>query len=180
MEAKPDVWFRKDYKVLVDQAREATAKMIDCNPANLVLLENASAAVNGIFRSLDLKQGDIFVYFSTAYGMVKHTAAWLSVDRGIKILEIPIMVPISTDEESFIAPLRNALNNLSVEERGRIKIATFSHISSVPAFIEPIKELADVVKAANPSALVLVDGAHALGQIPIEIAALGDIDYYLR
>ena len=68
----------------------------------------------------------------------------------------------------------------AVAHRSRVKIATFSHISSVPAFIEPIKELADLVKEVCPKALVLVDGAHAIGQIKVDIPALGDnVDFYL-
>lgn len=58
-------------------------------------------------------------------------------------------------------------------------MATFSHISSVPAFIEPISDLTTLVKSYNPNAKVLVDGAHALGQIPLDIPSLGPIDFYL-
>lgn len=178
-EARPDIWYRKEYKTLLAEAREATAKLVGADPDNLVLLENASAAVNGIFRSLSLEPGDIFIYFSTAYAMVKHTAGFLSLDRGIKIIEVPITLPIGTAEESFVAPMRDALAALSDDEKARVRMVTLSHISSVPAFEEPVKELADVIKASNPETLVLVDGAHALGQIPIDIGSLGDIDYYL-
>ncbi|GMI31829.1 hypothetical protein TrCOL_g7462 [Triparma columacea] len=178
-EARPDIWFRETYKTLIVETREKISK--ECglvNADNLVLLENASAAVNAIFRSLSLQRGDIFVYFSTAYGMVKHTAAWLEVDKGIKILEVPVTVPI-TSVQSLLDPMKNALDDLSPEEKAKVKVATFSHISSVPAFIEPIKELASLVKSVNPNALVLIDGAHAIGQIKVDIPALGDIDYYL-
>ena len=149
------------------------------NSDSLVLLENASAAVNSIFRSLELQPGDIFIYFSTAYGMVKHTAQWLSQDRGIQVIEVPISLPLISSAESYIEPLKAALGSLSAPQLARVRVVTFSHISSVPAFIEPIADLAAVVKAANPSALVLVDGAHAVGQIPVDIPSLGDIDYYL-
>ena len=140
-EAKPDVWFRvspkcldtghhpapliyltlraskSTYKTYMQQTRDKVAKECGLSSSdNLVLLENASAAVNAIFRSLALQPGDIFVYFSTAYGMVKHTAAWLDVSEGIKILEVPLTVPI-TSKEDFLAPLRSALTVLSPEER---------------------------------------------------------------
>eukprot|EP00518_Triparma_eleuthera_P010005 CAMPEP_0182479306 /NCGR_PEP_ID=MMETSP1319-20130603/33945_1 /TAXON_ID=172717 /ORGANISM="Bolidomonas pacifica, Strain RCC208" /LENGTH=421 /DNA_ID=CAMNT_0024680723 /DNA_START=190 /DNA_END=1455 /DNA_ORIENTATION=- len=179
-EARPDVWFRSTYKKLMQTTRDKLAKQAGLSSSdNLVLLENASAAVNAIFRSLALNPGDIFIYLSSAYGMVKHTAAWLNVSEGIRILEVAITVPVSSNE-SFLGPLRAALTALTPEERARVKIATFSHISSVPAFIEPIKELADLVKEICPDALVLVDGAHAIGQIKVDIPALGNnVDYYL-
>ncbi|GMI02790.1 hypothetical protein TrVE_jg10619 [Triparma verrucosa] len=178
-EARPDIWFRETYKTLIASTRQRVSAEVGLPSAdNLVLLENASAAVNAIFRSLSLQPGDIFVYFSTAYGMVKHTAAFLEIDKGITILEVPIKVPI-TSTASLLDPMREALESLSAEEQAKVRIATFSHISSVPAFIEPIKELTEIVKSINPSALVLVDAAHAIGQIPVDIPSLGPIDYYL-
>ena len=140
-EAKPDVWFRSTYKQYMSSTRDAVAK--ECglfSSDNLVLLENASAAVNSIFRSMQFNPGDIFIYFSSAYGMVKHTAAWLEVSAGIRILEVPLSIPI-TSTAGFFFPMRSALEALSQDERERVKIATFSHISSVPAFIEPINEV---------------------------------------
>ena len=179
MESKPDIWFREAFYELIDIAREETATAVNVTSDNLVLLENASAAVNGIFRSLDLVEGEIFIYFSTAYGMVKHTAQWLMETRGIRIIEIPVILPIVDDEFSYCEPLRSTLNGLTPTEKAKVRIVTFSHLSSVPAFLEPIKLLTNIVKDSNPNSLVLVDGAHALGQIPIDIPSLGPIDYYL-
>jgi len=178
-EARPDPWFRDTYLTLLAQTRDLLAQ--ECglpDSSGLVLLENASAAVNSIFRSMKLSEGDIFVYFSTAYGMVKHTAAWLEESAGIRIVEVPLALPIKSND-CFISPLKEALESLTEEEKGRVKLATFSHVSSVPAFIEPISDLATLVKSFSPDAKVLVDGAHALGQIPLSIPSLGPIDYYL-
>ena len=169
MESKPDIWFRETFYELIDIAREETATAVNVTSDNLVLLENASAAVNGIFRSLDLVEGEIFIYFSTAYGMVKHTAQWLMETRGIRIIEIPVILPIVDDEFSYCEPLRSTLNGLTPTEKAKVRIVTFSHLSSVPAFLEPIKLLTNIVKDSNPNSLVLIDGAHALGQIPIDI-----------
>lgn len=116
------MWFRSTYKKLMQTTRDKLAKQAGLSSSdNLVLLENASAAVNAIFRSLALNPGDIFVYLSSAYGMVKHTAAWLNVSEGIRILEVAITVPISSNE-SFLEPLRAALTALMPEERARVKI----------------------------------------------------------
>lgn len=120
-EARPDPWFRKTYKDLLAKTRDLVAKECGLSDSSgLVMLENASAAVNAIFRSMSLNDGDIFVYFSTAYGMVKHTASWLEAGgqgaKEIRILEVPITVPIKS-KDCFLGPLEAALENLSQEVR---------------------------------------------------------------
>jgi selenocysteine lyase/cysteine desulfurase len=54
---------------------------------------------------------------------------------------------------------------------GTIKVATFSQIISLPAAILPVADL--VTLCHEYGVLVLIDGAHALGQIPLNLEALG-------
>jgi selenocysteine lyase/cysteine desulfurase len=57
-----------------------------------------------------------------------------------------------------------------------IRIALIDHITSVPGVIVPIENIIPMLKARNIT--VLIDGAHAIGQIPVNITAL-DPDYYI-
>ena len=57
-----------------------------------------------------------------------------------------------------------------------IRIASFSHITSVPAIILPVKQLTRLCK--QHGVLVLIDGAHALGQIRIDVQDIG-ADFYV-
>lgn len=53
------------------------------------------------------------------------------------------------------------------EELARLRLASFDHISSYPAVVLPVADLARLVKERTGGrALVLVDGAHGLGQAP--------------
>ena len=51
-----------------------------------------------------------------------------------------------------------------------------SHITSVPAIIMPVKDIC--AAAAACGCRVIVDGAHALGQLPLRICDMG-CDYYV-
>ena len=54
------------------------------------------------------------------------------------------------------------------------------HIVSVPAVREPIAECAALIKSYQPDCFVLVDGAHAMGQVrTLELGALGPMDAYV-
>ena len=56
IEAYPDRWFRDTYYRYVDDSRAALAKLTNApNVDDLILIENASSAVNSILRTMDLK-----------------------------------------------------------------------------------------------------------------------------
>jgi hypothetical protein len=50
-ESRPDEWFRNKYYKLVDESRRVISQLINARTEDVVLVENASAAVNSILRS---------------------------------------------------------------------------------------------------------------------------------
>jgi len=83
---------------------------------------------------------------------------------------VDITFPISSPAE-LINPFRAA-----IEANPGIKLAVFSHVVSVPAVIEPIPEL--ITLCRQHGILVLVDGAHVVGHIDLNIDQLQP-DFYL-
>jgi hypothetical protein len=73
-------------------------------------------------------------------------------------------------------PPRAPAHVLSVPSRAASLPPSFSHITSLPSIVLPVAELAAVCKAHG--VLVLIDGAHALGQLPVNVTALG-VDAWL-
>ena len=55
--------------------------------------------------------------------------------------------------------------------KGKIRVATFSQIISVPGVILPVKDLVDLCHEYG--VLVIVDGAHALGQVSLNLTDMG-------
>ena len=49
----------------------------------------------------------------------------------------------------------------------KIRLAVFDHIVSKPAVVMPIKKISEIFKSR--SIAFFVDGAHALGQVPINL-----------
>lgn len=50
-EARPDNWFRTDYKDVLNALRTRVAAVIDAHEDDVTFIENASAAMNAVFRS---------------------------------------------------------------------------------------------------------------------------------
>jgi selenocysteine lyase/cysteine desulfurase len=62
---------------------------------------------------------------------------------------------------------------------GKVDLAIVSHIDSVPGIVYPVSEIAELLKSRNVK-FVAVDGAHAVGQIEINLRSLSSkgVDFY--
>ncbi|CAF1304248.1 unnamed protein product [Adineta steineri] len=164
------------YRKCIISAKQRLAEMMNIkNTSDTVLVDNASEGINAIIRNLDppLGSSDYILDLSTAYGPFKGLYQWLGSRYGVKTLEVPIQWPV-TGPESFIQPITAALeaNASSIN----IRVAIFSHVSAYPAVILPVKQLVELFHRYNIP--VIVDGAHALGNIEINIEDMSNVDYY--
>ena len=171
-ESYPDRWFRKQYYDALEVSRQLISDFVGAQSSDVVLVENASSAVNSILRSLDLQKGDKVLRLSTAYGMVTNTLNYLSEIVGIEVLVANVTYPIA-DDTQIIGAVTDVL-----KRHPDVKLCVFSHISSLPAIVEPLTSLVEQVRSNTNDALILVDGAHAPGQIDLNIPSL-DVDFYL-
>ena len=171
-EENPDKWFRSglgfdnvfDFQ---DSVRAQMAAYIGAEFNDTVFIDNASNGVNAVMRSLAraLPPGKKILLLNTAYYMVKMVLQYL---EPAQTLVVNISMPGSDAQTLAAVAAALAAND--------VYAASFSHIVSVPAVILPVKELAALCHAHG--ALVLIDGAHALGQIPVDVAAIG-ADFWL-
>jgi len=168
-----DKWFRVTYYKYQDQAREAVASLINAQVEDVVLVENASTAINAILRSLPWKKGDKVLVLSTVYSMVTNVLQWYVVTYGIEIVKVMIDFPV-VDKRQILEAVGAAM-----AAHDNIKICVFSHVTSLPSLILPVEELVAEVKSSerNKNSLVLIDGAHAPGLVDINIERIG-ADYY--
>jgi selenocysteine lyase/cysteine desulfurase len=177
MEQQPDPFIRQTYKQLWNETRVKVADSFNVPYPQLVLLESASTAVNSILRSMSYQQDDIILFFSTAYGMVKNTCAWLKQQYNLTVMEIPISFPVWGPGD-YLVPLDQYLQQLQKDNTiHKLKVAIFDHIVSIPAIKLPVMEMTHLVRKYTQSQqhhpFILVDGAHAWGQVPNEeISAL--------
>lgn len=149
------------------------------NESDLVFLDDASSGLNAVLRSLRWQPDDILLLTTAAYAVLPNTAQWLQQRYGIRTLHVEVHFP-ATGAGTFLDPVRDAVEKLGAEA-SRLRLAVFDHVSSYPPAVLPVEALAKQVKEAAPSALVLLDGAHALGQVPISMTALATagVDFYV-
>ena len=170
MEKNPDNWFRYTVFDKMNSVRKILAKYIGADTDDVAFVPNASHGINAVLRSLRIKSGEKILFLNVAYTMVKNTLKYLENFDHDNLLQVNITLPGSNS--LIVDAVRNALE----DNAGQVKVASFSHIVSLPGFILPVKDLIDLCHAHG--VLVLIDGAHALGQIPLALNKL-DPDFWV-
>jgi selenocysteine lyase/cysteine desulfurase len=127
----PEIWFRQSYEPYLNKSREAVASLIKASSVNdVVMVENASSAINGILRSFSFEQDDIILVFSSAYQMVKEVLNFQSNYQKVKMIEIPLLYPIESKEE-----LITRFKEIIGQYQEKVKLCVFSHISSMVSIL---------------------------------------------
>jgi isopenicillin-N epimerase len=167
MEANPDHFFREVLPQALRSAADELARFVRADPADLVFVENATAAVNAVLRSLDFKPGDEILLNSQSYGAVRQAVRYVCERSGAQAAAPLVSLPVQ-GREQLIQAFAGTINP-------RTRLVIVDHISSPTGLIWPVAEIAAL--ARERGALVLVDGAHAPGQVDLDIPALG-ADWY--
>ena len=168
MEADPTSFFRDDLPGATRAAAERIALFLGGRSDDWAFLENATQGTNAIVASLRLEPGDELLCLSQVYNAVGNTLRYYGERVGARIVTLPVPVPF-TDPEPLLAALKAAIGP-------RTRLASFDHISSAGAVVLPIREMAEICRARGVP--VAVDGAHAPGQIALDVPALG-VDWYV-
>lgn len=164
-EARPDLFMGYQYPVIWDESRAAMADFLGVPVDEVVFVANASTATNVVLRSLRFETGDVIIYFSTAYGAVQKTIEYLRETTAVDGIKVPAEYPI--DDAVLISIFQQAIQE--AKSKGlRVKIANFDTVTSMPGVRVPWERLVEVCKAEG--VLSLVDGAHGVGQIAIDLS----------
>lgn len=167
LERQPVEFLGRRFDGLMREARAALAEYVNCDPYDLVYVTNATVGLNVVARSLHLEPGDQVVTTDHEYGALNRTWQFLCEKAGAVYKRVEIPIPVSTPED-FTERIWSAVTP-------RTRILFLSHITSPTALLFPIQEL--VRRARANGILSIIDGAHAVGQVPLDLRAL-DADVY--
>jgi isopenicillin-N epimerase len=167
IERNPTGFYQNEYPALIRATAEQVARRLGGEAKDWVFSENATAAVNAVLQSLDLGPGDEILTTSHAYGAVAKAMALTAERRGarLRIAEVP---PLVSDEEDVLEAIADALGPCT-------RLLVVDHITSQTATVFPVQRIAGIARAAGVP--LLVDGAHAPGQIALDAPSLG-ADWY--
>lgn len=149
------------------EARAALGRYLHAGADDLVYIPNATFGVNVVARSLRLGAGDEVLASDHEYGACDRVWRYLSRERGFTYRQQSVALPLTTDEE--------LVEQFWQGVTPRTRLIFLSHITSPTAVRLPIAALCARARAAG--ILTLIDGAHAPGQIDLDLPAIG-ADFY--
>lgn len=167
LEAQPVEFLGRRVKPLLAEARAALGDYLGTNGDNLAFVPNVTVGMNAIVRSLPFGSGDEVLSTDHEYGAVVRTWRYYTDRRDASFVPQPIPLPLTT-REAFVEQLWSGVTS-------RTKIITLSHITSATALRFPIEEICR--RARESGIITVIDGAHAPGQIDLDLEAIG-ADFY--
>ena len=151
-------------RALIENARERVAQFLGVESSTIGFAENATEAVNWVAASLHFNAGD-----EVLLSLNEHPAMnfpW-TYQRNLGRVSLN-WFEISSDPDETLENIRNGITT-------RTRLIALSHVERHQGRRAPARRICEL--AADAGVLVLLDGAQALGQFPVDLGDLG-VDFY--
>jgi isopenicillin-N epimerase len=161
-ERNPHRFNRVELPPLIAAARERAAGFLGVDPSRTAWVRNVSEGVSAVLGSLGLGPGDELVMSTHGYGAVGMALRYHAARAGAEVIEATF--PVGAADAAIVSAYADACSS-------RTRLVVIDRITSPTATVVPAAAVAAAV--AGPGRSVLVDAAHAPGQLDDDIAALG-------
>ena len=143
------------------------ASFVGCPADELILTRNTTESLDMIISGFPWKEGDEAVYARQDYGAMKMQFQQVARNRGIVNKEVSLPLHPTSDDQ-IVSLYESAISS-------RTRLLMICHMVNITGQILPVRKICEM--AHRHGVEVLVDGAHCIGHIEVDISAL-DCDYY--
>jgi len=148
----------------LEDVRALAAKFVNASTPEIALTQNATMGMNFLANGLDLAAGDEVVSTDQEHGGGISPWRLLAKRHGIVVKELALEPALAEGPDAVVKLFASAMTP-------RTKVVMFSHITSGLGALLPARELCALARQGG--ALAIVDGAQAVGQIQVDVRALG-------
>lgn len=146
-----------------EAARADVAALIGCARDNLLITSGTTRAMNIVAGSVRLARGDAVLTTDQEHhgGIAGWT--WRARRDGVRIDKVPVP-PEENDGAAIVARIAAAI-------RPETRVLSVSHVLFSTGLRMPVAEISALARSRG--LLCVIDGAQALGAIPVDVVAIG-------
>ena len=144
----------------IDGVYRSIARLINCAPAEVALLENATVAWNAAFSAFRFKPGDKILTGEAEYASNYINYLLARERQGVDV----IAVPSDASGQLDVAALESLVDE-------RVKLIAVTHVPTNGGLVNPAAATGRVAKAAGIP--FLLDACQSVGQLQIDVEAIG-------
>ncbi|KAK1659744.1 pyridoxal phosphate-dependent transferase [Colletotrichum godetiae] len=180
--AEPDRFIRYVVPDILRRSRSLLADFMRCPMDELVLCPNVTTATNTVLLNIRWEDGDKIVYTSGVYGALAKTieAVIEAQPSVIGVSGVKLQLDLPLVSEKIVALFREAMQNEKLKckqvGKGRVRLAVFDTIISLPGLMIPFEEMVRVCR--EEGVFSMIDAAHGIGHIPLNLGKL-DPDFFV-
>jgi selenocysteine lyase/cysteine desulfurase len=164
METGPENTLERD---LAEEVRAKAAAFIKAGTDEIALMHNTTEGMSFVANGLDLKAGDEILMTFHEHPGGYHPWALKAKRHGVVLKQVKFPLPLA--EPAIV------LNMFNEAITPRTRVISFSHTTYQTGTMMPAKQLCALARSRG--ILSLVDAAHPLGQMQIDMKDIG-ADYY--
>ncbi len=149
----------------VDILRQRVAALIHAEPHEILLTRSGTESMQVLITQYHgLAPGDTVLWSNLDYPAMRTAMRWLAQRRGVTSTQVSLRLPVSDDE--IIARYAQAMRQAI-----KPKLLLLSQVTPANGQQLPVREL--MALAREHGVDVLLDSAHALGQVEVDVQAMG-------
>ena len=167
LEAQPDLFSEFSQGKVLQEARSGIAQLVHAAVSECVFVSNATTGIFTVLYNFDYEEGDVVVTLSTTYGSTDHAFASLAETRPVQRRKVEFEFP--TSSQDIVSRFEATVAQIKAEGL-RPRLAVLETVVSIPAVRMPFEELVRVCR--REGIMTLVDGAHSVGQFPVNLNEL--------
>lgn len=167
LERQPMHFMARELPPLWDEALATLARFVHCEARDLVFVPNATAGVNAVLRALRFAPSDELLTTQHAYNACRNALDYVASQTGARVVVACVPFPLR-DASLAVDAVLGAVT-------AKTKLVLLDHVTSPTGLVFPLAACVAALKARGID--TLVDGAHALGMMPLNLKELGAAYY---
>jgi selenocysteine lyase/cysteine desulfurase len=138
----------------------SVARLIGAGPSEIAIVQNATRAWDAACYGIDFRPGDRVLTTTSEYGSNAIALLHLARSRGVTVEVVP------DDERGQVS-----LDALSETLDSDVRLVAINFVPTHDGLVNPVAEVGRLLR--DWPALYMVDAVQAVGQLPVDVSAIG-------